>query len=67
MKLIIRFPNKKLTKEERDEVVDIFMKRDIICADKELELWKIEQEDVRRVENFGVKSVTKIFGEIKNE
>jgi hypothetical protein len=40
-KLIIRFPNKNLTKEERDKVIDTFLQCNMICIDKELEVYEL--------------------------
>lgn len=53
MKIIIRFPNKKLTPEERDKVADTFKNNNFICVDQELELWQINDKN----------SVTRVFGE----
>lgn len=52
MKIIIRFPNKNLTAKERDKVAITFRDANIICVDKELELWKLNENN---------KEVEKIF------
>lgn len=50
MKIIIRFPNKKLSKEERTEVAMTFHNAGIICVDKELELYQInDNKEVKKI------------------
>jgi hypothetical protein len=41
-KLILRFSNKKLTAEERNDVVNTFANSNLICVDNELELWQLD-------------------------
>ncbi len=42
-KIIIRFPNKKLTEEERIAVARTFAQGNFICIDKEVELYEIKE------------------------